>query len=159
MNPQEEEAKNGGDETVMQYSSDIPALLVNTTQLPQPLSQAQVQQISPSALAYLGDAIYELYVRMFFLWPQQRPEIYHSLVVAQVRAETQALHLRSLTPNLTSKELEIVRRGRNAAASRPKRLNPEIYQQATSLETLVGYLYLTDYPRLTELLQKLHLEK
>ncbi|MFM2063022.1 MAG: hypothetical protein RLZZ507_2692 [Cyanobacteriota bacterium] len=159
MNPQEEEAKNAGDETVIHNSSDIPALLVNTKQIPQPISQAQVQQISPSALAYLGDAIYELYVRMFFLWPQQRPEIYHRLVVAQVRAETQALHLRSLTPHLRSNELEIVRRGRNAATGRPKRLNPEIYQQATSLETLVGYLYLTDYPRLTELLQKLHLEK
>ena len=128
-------------------------------QPPQPISQAQVQQISSSALAYLGDAIYELYVRMFFLWPQKRPEIYHSLVVAQVRAETQALHLGSLTPHLRSNELEIVRRGRNAATGRPKRLNPEIYQQATSLETLVGYLYLTDYSRLTELLQKLHLEQ
>ncbi|TAE52862.1 MAG: ribonuclease III [Nostocales cyanobacterium] len=128
-------------------------------QAPRTLTQAQVQEISPSALAYLGDAIYELYVRMFFLWPKQRPEIYHHLVVAQVRAETQALHLRSLTPHLRSNELEIVRRGRNAATGRPKRLNPEIYQQATSLETLIGYLYLTDYPRLQELLQKLHLEK
>jgi ribonuclease-3 family protein len=159
VNPKEEEFKHGEDEPAMQDLSDIPALLVNTTQLPQPISQAQVQQISPSALAYLGDAIYELYVRMFFLWPQQRPETYHRLVVAQVRAETQALHLRSLTPHLRSNELEIIRRGRNAASGRPKRLNPEIYQQATSLETLVGYLYLTDYPRLTELLQKLHLEK
>ncbi|AFZ59034.1 ribonuclease III [Anabaena cylindrica FACHB-243] len=160
MKPQEEEAKKRGDETARQDSSEIPALLVNTTQLPQTIiSQAQVRQLSPSALAYLGDSIYELYVRMFFLLPQQRPEIYHSLVVAQVRAETQALHLRSLTPELRSNELEIVRRGRNAATSRPKRLNPEIYQQATSLETLVGYLYLTDYPRLMELLQKLHLEK
>jgi ribonuclease III family protein len=159
VNPQEEEAKNKVDETVVQDSSDIPALLVKMTQPPQTISQAQVQQISSSALAYLGDAIYELYVRMFFLWPQQRTEIYHRLVVAQVRAETQALHLRSLTPYLRSNELEIVRRGRNAATGRPKRLNPEIYQQATSLETLVGYLYLTDYPRLTELLQKLHLEQ
>jgi ribonuclease III family protein len=157
--PKEEEAKNGGDEAPSQDSSDITALLVNTTQLPEPISPAQVKQISPSALAYLGDSIYELYVRMFFLLPQQRPEIYHRLVVAQVRAETQALHLRSLTPELRSDELEIVRRGRNAATSRPKRLNPEIYQQATSLETLVGYLYLTDYSRLMELLQKLHLEK
>ncbi|MEA5553394.1 ribonuclease III domain-containing protein [Anabaena cylindrica UHCC 0172] len=160
MKPQEEEAKNEGDETALQDSSAIPALLVNTTQLPQTIiSHAQVRQLSPSALAYLGDSIYELYVRMFFLLPQQRPEIYHRLVVAQVRAETQALHLRSLTPELRSNELEIVRRGRNAATSRPKRLNPEIYQQATSLETLVGYLYLTDYSRLMELLQKLHLEK
>lgn len=159
MKPKEEEAKNEGDEVAKSDSSEIPSLLVNTTQLPQPISQAQVQQISPSALAYLGDAIYELYVRMFFLLPQQRPESYHRLVVAQVRAETQALHLRSLTPHLRSNELEIVRRGRNAATGRPKRLNPEIYQQATSLETLVGYLYLTDYPRLMELLQKIHLEK
>ncbi|WP_353933213.1 ribonuclease III domain-containing protein [Okeanomitos corallinicola TIOX110] len=159
MNPKEEEPKNVGDETAIQNSSDIPALLVNINQPPQSLSQAQVRQISPSALAYLGDAIYELYVRMFFLWPQQRPEIYHKLVVAQVRAETQALQLRLLTPHLRSNELEIIRRGRNAATGRPKRLNPEIYQQATSLETLVGYLYLTDYPRLQELLQKLHLEK
>ncbi|MBK1990851.1 ribonuclease III [Sphaerospermopsis aphanizomenoides BCCUSP55] len=159
MKPKEEEAKNEGDGVVKPDSSEIPSLLANTTQLPQAISQAQVQQISPSALAYVGDAIYELYVRMFYLLPQQRPEIYHRLVVAQVRAETQALHLRSLTPHLRSNELEIVRRGRNAAISRPKRLDPEIYQQATSLETLVGYLYLTDYARLMELLQKLHLEK
>ncbi|ADI64256.1 Mini-ribonuclease 3 [Trichormus azollae] len=159
MKPKEEEAKNEGDGVAKLDSSETPSLLVNTTQLPQPISQAQVQQISPSALAYLGDAIYELYVRIFFLLPQQRPESYHCLVVAQVRAETQALHLRSLTPHLRSNELEIVRRGRNAATGRPKRLNPEIYQQATSLETLVGYLYLTDYPRLIELLQKIHLEK
>jgi ribonuclease-3 family protein len=159
VKPKEEEAKNEGDGVPKLDSCGIPSLLVNTTQLPQPISQAQVQQISPSALAYLGDAIYELYVRISFLLPQQRPESYHRLVVAQVRAETQALHLRSLTPHLRSNELEIVRRGRNAATGRPKRLNPEIYQQATSLETLVGYLYITDYPRLMELLQKIHLEK
>jgi ribonuclease-3 family protein len=127
--------------------------------IPSTVSSAQVQQLSPAVLAYLGDAIYELHVRMFYLLPQQRPETYHCLVVAQVRAETQALHLRSLTPHLRDKELEIVRRGRNAATGRPKRLDPEIYQQATSLETLVGYLYLTDYQRLIELLQKLHLER
>ncbi|MEA5618146.1 ribonuclease III domain-containing protein [Cronbergia sp. UHCC 0137] len=134
-------------------------LLSNTDQLHQQISLDQVKKISPGSLAYLGDSIYELYVRMFYLLPQQKTEIYHNLVVAQVRAETQALHLRSLTPHLRSNELEIVRRGRNAATGRPKRLQPEIYQQATALETLVGYLYLTDYQRLTELLQKLHLEK
>ncbi|RAM49545.1 MAG: ribonuclease III [Hapalosiphonaceae cyanobacterium JJU2] len=126
---------------------------------PQHTDQAQLQQLSPVALAYLGDAVYELYVRMYYLLPPQRSESYHRLVVAQVRAEKQALHLRSLIPHLRHNELEIVRRGRNAATGRPKRLNPEIYQQATSLETLIGYLYLTDYLRLTELLQQLQLEK
>jgi ribonuclease III family protein len=125
----------------------------------QEISQAQVRQISPTALAYLGDAVYELYVRMFYLLPQERPEKYHHLVVTQVRAETQAKMLRSLSPHLRSNELEIVRRGRNAANRRPKRLDPETYQQATSLETLIGYLYLTDFQRLAELLQKLDLER
>ncbi|WP_088242811.1 Mini-ribonuclease 3 [Calothrix rhizosoleniae] len=129
-----------------------------TQKLTQSISLAQIQQISPSALAYLGDAVYELYVRMFYLLPPQRAENYHRLVVAQVRAETQAEIMQSLTPHLNANELEIVRRGRNAANGRPKRVKVGIYQQATSLETLIGYLYLTDYQRLTELLQKLKLK-
>jgi ribonuclease-3 family protein len=155
---QEEEVLDGQDETPKQTLSWTQALLTTTAPFQQ-ISLSQVQQISPTALAYLGDAIYELYVRMFYLLPLQRTGIYHRLVVEQVRAETQALHLRSLIPHLRDTELEIVRRGRNAATGRPKRLNPEIYQQATSLETLIGYLYLTDYQRLTELLQILHVEK
>jgi ribonuclease III family protein len=155
---QEEELLDGQDETQKQSLSWDQALLATTAPFQQ-ISLSQVQQISPTALAYLGDVIYELYVRIFYLLPLQRSGIYHRLVVEQVRAETQALHLRSLIPHLKDTELEIVRRGRNAATGRPKRLNPEIYQQATSLETLVGYLYLTDYQRLTELLQILRIEK
>lgn len=123
-----------------------------------PLTVAQVQQLSPTALAYLGDAVYELYIRTYYLHPPKRSQTYHRLVVAQVRAESQALHLRSLTPHLNNTELEIVRRGRNATTGRPKRVEPEIYQQATSLETLIGYLYLTNQGRLNQLLQELKLE-
>jgi ribonuclease-3 family protein len=159
VKPKEEELLEGQDEAAQQNSFWTQSLLASTLQIPQQISVSQVQQISPAALAYVGDAIYELYVRMFYLMPLQRPDTYHRLVVAQVRAETQALHLRSLTPHLRDSELDIVRRGRNAATGRSKRVNPEIYQQATSLETLIGYLYLTDFPRLTELLQKLHLDK
>ena len=123
-----------------------------------PLTVAQLQQISPTALAYLGDAVYELYVRRRYLVPPKTSQAYHRLVVAQVRAEAQALHLLELTPHLNNIEFEIVRRGRNAATGRPKRnVEPEIYQQATSLETLMGYLYLTDSQRLLQLLQKLKL--
>ncbi|BAY25265.1 ribonuclease III [Calothrix sp. NIES-2100] len=159
MKPKEEEQLDEQDEAAKQNSFWTESLLASTFQLPEQISVSQVQQISPAALAYVGDAIYELYVRMFYLMPLQRPDTYHRLVVAQVRAEKQALHLRSLRPHLRDSELDIVRRGRNAAAGRSKRVDPEIYQQATSLETLIGYLYLTDFPRLTELLQKLHLEK
>lgn len=121
------------------------------------IAPEQIQQLSPTALAYLGDAVYELYVRSLFLLPHKRSQTYHHLVVAQVRAEAQASHLCYLTPYLNHAELEIVRRGRNATVGRPRRAAPEIYQQATSLETLVGYLYLCDRQRLYQLLAQLPL--
>lgn len=121
-------------------------------------SPSQIQQVSPASLAYLGDAVYELFIRTCYLLPPKRLGDYHNRVVAQVRAETQADQLRSLEPYLTTPELEILRRGRNAATSSPKRLDPKIYQQATSLETLLGYLYLTNPQRLTQLLAHLNLD-
>ena len=117
----------------------------------------KIEQISPVSLAYLGDAIYELYIRSQLLLPPKRISSYHGQVVAQVRAETQAKYLQCLEPYLTESEHKIVLRGRNAATSRPKRLDPKVYQQATSLETLIGYLYLKDPDRLAELLGKLEI--
>lgn len=139
-------------------SPDLTAGFFQSLSAVVPVNTVQPHQISPAALAYLGDAVYELYVRSYYLLPSQRLRTYHQLVVAQVRAETQALHLRSLIPNLNNTELEIVRRGRNAATKRSRQVDPEIYQQATSLETLIGYLYLTDDQRLLQLLQQLNLE-
>ncbi|MBW4578055.1 MAG: ribonuclease III [Tildeniella nuda ZEHNDER 1965/U140] len=123
-----------------------------------PLVETSLQQLPPAALAYLGDAVYELYVRRLYLLPPKRLQSYHVQVVAQVRAERQAEHLRSLMPSLTESELELVKRGRNAATGRPKRVDPSVYQQATSLETLIGYLYLTNPTRLAQLLAQLELD-
>ena len=121
-------------------------------------SSSHIQRLSPASLAYLGDAVYELYIRTCYLLPPRRIGDYHQQVVSQVRAESQAKTLRSLEPYLTASELEILRRGRNAATGHPRRLDPKIYQQATSLETLLGYLYLTDPQRLTQLLAHLDLD-
>ena len=118
---------------------------------------AQIRQISPAALAYLGDAVYELYMRSHYLLPPKRIQLYHNQVVAQVRAEAQAQQLQSLQLHLTDAEQAILKQGRNAAG-RTKRADPETYQQATSLETLLGYLYLTDPQRLAELLSQISLE-
>lgn len=124
-----------------------------------PLSLAQIRQVPPDALAYLGDAVYELYIRTHYLLPPRRLRAYHQEVVAHVRAETQACHLRSLQPHLTSTELEVLRWGRNSASGGPRRVDPVVYQQATSLEVLIGYLYLTNLQRLDQLLQQLELSK
>ncbi|MDR9403145.1 MAG: ribonuclease III domain-containing protein [Halothece sp. Uz-M2-17] len=114
-----------------------------------------LEQISPSGLAYIGDAVYELYVRLYYLLPQKPISDYHQLVVSEVRAENQARQLEALLPQLTESELQIVKRGRNAATKRPRRLSAKIYQQATSLETLIGYLFLSDRDRLQSLLLSL----
>ncbi len=118
-----------------------------------------IDQLSPTALAYIGDAVYELYIRTRFLMPPKRMTDYHSQVVAQVKAESQATHLAFLQPYFTHAEREILRRGRNACGSKPRRISGKIYQQASSLETLIGYLHLTDPQRLCELLAKIEFDK
>ena len=116
-----------------------------------------IQQVSPISLAYIGDAVYELYVRTSLLLPLKKPHSYHQEVVAQVRAETQARHLELLLPKLTELELSWLKRGRNAASGGPRRVSPETYQKATGFETLIGYLYLTNPHRLQTLLAEIDL--
>jgi ribonuclease III family protein len=130
----------------------IPDLLAATIHL----KPGEIPRISPAALAYLGDAVYELYVRQTYLMPPQRPDAYHRQVVAQVRAESQANHLAALDPQLTDAERAVVKRGRNASP-KSKRADPGAYQKATGFEALVGYLYLTDPDRLQTLLSRLGL--
>lgn len=120
-------------------------------------SVGMIKQLSPGFLAYLGDAVYELYVRSHYIFPPRRLADYHNQVVSLVRAESQAAFLLTLCPHLTEFEKEIVRRGRNAAAGGRRRVSPELYQQATSFETLIGYLYLHNPQRLNQLLGKLNL--
>jgi ribonuclease III family protein len=116
-------------------------------------SSSQVNALSPAALAYLGDAVYELKMRAHHLTPPSRMQDYHGRVVADVRAEAQAACARQIFLQLTEAEQVFFKKGRNAATNCPKRLPLETYQQATALETLIGYLYLTNPVRLQELLQ------
>ncbi len=118
------------------------------------LTDADLQQFNPVSLAFLGDAVYELVMRQRLLFPPKRVQDYHQQVVAEVRAEQQSYYLKQLEPHLTEAEKDIVRRGRNAAP-KSRRVDPGIYQRATGLETLVGYLYLTDVPRLEDLLDRI----
>jgi ribonuclease-3 family protein len=118
----------------------------------------RLDRLSPASLAYLGDAVYELYIRARYLWPPRKLSDYHDRVVAKVRAEHQAEFLDRLEPHLTDGEKDILRRGRNAASGKPRRLDRATYQRATGLETLIGYLYLQNPSRLNDLLQKLELD-
>lgn len=154
MTSQDEESAN-----ILEAKSALSWAEVRFTELSAVTDKlSKISQVSPASLAYLGDAVYELYVRTSYLLPPKRLADYHNQVVTQVRAETQASQLRSLKPLLTAPELEILRRGRNACTGSSRKLDPEIYSQATSLETLMGYLYLTDPQRLNQLLAHLELD-
>ena len=96
-----------------------------------------VAEIPISALAYIGDAIYETQMRLHYLLPPRTAKQYHQLVVSQVRAEQQAQLLEKI--DLTEFESDLVRRGRNAAGSAPRKVNPHIYQKATGFEALIGF--------------------
>lgn len=122
------------------------------------LTPTELASISPVSLAYMGDAVFELYVRSRFLLPAKRVRDYHQQVVSQVKTEQQAHYVDALTPSLTEAEKDLLRRGRNATSGRNRRANAQDYQKATSFEALVGYLYLSDQPRLFELLEQLNIQ-
>lgn len=112
---------------------------------------------SPIAYAFLGDAVWELYVRRLFFAPPTRPLEYDLKCKRAVKAEAQDVILRMLVANniFTDDELRIVKWGRNASyGSIPTRLRGKgkgghaIYRNASALECVVGYLYMTDLARL-----------
>ena len=116
-----------------------------------------IRQINTTALAYLGDAVYEVYVREASV--RKNPsnvDALHHTNVRYVRAEGQELAIRRLMDELTKEEQSIVRRARNhKITSKPKNASPIAYKMATAFEALVGYLYLTEQnDRMEEIIRK-----
>lgn len=94
-------------------------------------------------LAYLGDAIYDLYVRSHLMARGGKVQALHRRTVKLVCAHAQSLALARVAPVLTEPEAGVVRRARNAHQSPTKNADPAEYHQATALEALIGYLYVT----------------
>jgi ribonuclease-3 family protein len=117
----------------------------------------EIIRMNTTALAYLGDAVYEVEIRrrMLLKRPDHVDQI-HRQSVGYVRAEAQAVAIRSLSEILTSEEADLVRRARNRKIlSKPKNLDPLTYKLATAFEALIGYLYLSEQrERLEEILQR-----
>ena len=107
-------------------------------------------------LAYVGDAVYELYVRREMLHKSIKAHNLHQLGVKRVNNNTQAALLLRLESDLTEEELGVVRRGRNAKGIVPKNADMQTYRKSTALEALVGYLYLKkDVARLQWVLEQI----
>lgn len=108
-------------------------------------SPEEINMLSPLTWAYVGDCIYELYIRTDLVNKTKlKPHKLHIETIKYVKAKAQADILKRIEKNLTEKELEIVRRGRNAENHHlPKNADPADYMYSTAFEGLIGYLYLT----------------
>lgn len=118
-------------------------------------NENEVRQMSPLIWAYVGDCIYELYIRMNLVnTTRLKPHMLHVNSIKYVKAEAQAKTLKKMENVLTDNEKDIVRRGRNVQNHHlPKNAKPEDYMMATAFEALIGFLYLTKQDkRLKEIL-------
>lgn len=123
--------------------------------------EQEVNLMPPLVWAYVGDCVYELYVRTKLVNETKlKPHALHMKSIKYVKAKAQAEILKNIHENLTEKEQEIVRRGRNAQNHHlPKNANVQDYMYATAFEALVGYLYLTkQHNRLKEIFDNIVLE-
>lgn len=117
----------------------------------------EVNQMSPLTWAYVGDAIYELYIRTYLInTTHLKPHELHVKSIKYVKAKAQAELLQKLEVFLTEEEKEIVKRGRNTQIHHiAKNATVQDYMYATAFEALVGYLYLIQQDdRLVEILSK-----
>lgn len=117
----------------------------------------EVKLMPPLVWAYVGDAVYELYIRTNLVNNTKlNPHKLHVEAIKYVKAQAQAKILETITEILTEEEKDIVRRGRNAQNHHlPKNANLDEYSHATAFEALIGYLYLTKQDeRLKEVLEK-----
>ena len=106
-------------------------------------------------LAYLGDTVYDLYVRSHLVEKGGRVGKMHRQAIRLVCAHAQAEALNRIQDELTEEEANVVRRARNVHQSPPKNADPADYQKATGLEALIGYLYLSgQHARMDELIRK-----
>ena len=118
-------------------------------------SLQEAKMLSPLVWAYIGDSIYEMFIRTKLVNDSNaKPHKLHIESIKYVKAKSQADTLKKIMNNLTEEEKDIVRRGRNTENHHvAKNANVADYSYSTAFEALLGYLYLTRQDeRLSEIL-------
>lgn len=106
--------------------------------------ETEVNLMNPLVWAYVGDCVYELYIRTKLINETKlKAHELHIKAISFVKASAQAELLREIEDKLTEEEKDIVRRTRNTQNHHvPKNADPADYAYATAFEGLIGYLYL-----------------
>lgn len=135
---------------------DTPKNLLEEIHALFPCKNPNLRTLSPLKLAYLGDAVFDLIIRTLILEHNGGPvKALHRQTSSLVNAGTQAKLAAAMLPVLTEDEQDAYRHGRNAkSASVAKHADIHDYRNATGLEALFGYLYLSgNTGRAVELLE------
>jgi len=122
-----------------------------------PLPEKDPKQASPLVLAYIGDTVYDLYVRSYWIYrSSHKAHGLHMACAKMVCAAAQAKAYRKVADMLTEEEDGVFRRGRNAhMGTVPKHAAIADYRAATGMEALLGYLYLSGRDeRINEIMAK-----
>ncbi|WP_078551149.1 Mini-ribonuclease 3 [Bacillus alkalicellulosilyticus] len=122
--------------------------------------QVDAAQLNALALAYMGDAVLDMFVRYHLIANGKvRPQRLHAEATSYVSAKAQAKVIMILleTNFLSEKEVSIVMRGRNAKSNTvPKNTDRSTYSYSTAFEALLGFLYLqNEYERLNEIITEM----
>lgn len=116
------------------------------------------RQMSANALAFVGDAVYDLYIRtrMATMHQASTAHALHQRATGYVKAAAQAKIAKQLFGELTEEEQDVFKRGRNAKSHTiPKNADLQEYRHATGFEAVMGYLHMCgNSERLGVLLQK-----
>lgn len=109
-----------------------------------PFIATDLREVNASSMAYIGDAVYELYARCHVAnRSASKSGKMHRLTTHYVCAQSQALAIRALEPELSEDEEAYFRKGKNSNPdSMAKNASPTDYKYATGFETLIGYLFL-----------------
>lgn len=116
-------------------------------------------EYSPLVLAYIGDSVYDLYIRGRLIENANLPVgLLHKTATEFVKASGQNAAFHIIKDKLTEEEEAVLRRGRNAkSATVPKNADITHYRHATGVEALIGHLYIKkDYERIRELMKLIY---
>lgn len=122
------------------------------------MDRMELITMSPLVLAYLGDTVYESYIREYLITknPNNKVNALHKTAIKYVNANAQSKVIHRIEAELNEDELRIFKRGRNQKSNTaPKNMDIVDYKHATGFEALIGYLYLDkQIDRLEEIVRK-----
>ena len=115
----------------------------------------RAEEYSPLTLAYIGDCVYEMYIRTYLIKDaNHNVNKLHKTSTKYVCCKAQAELFHKIENMLTENELAVFKRGRNTKSHVPKNSEMKDYRVATGVEALMGYLYIkNDNDRICELMQ------